>query len=86
MRADYTSVLDPSGPGRKSVRVKTTKAYTTHAVIFDIRHMPQGCATWPAVRESGASEWPNSGKVRLSIHFSAFHNVTRTFLFQFRLD
>lgn len=30
---------------------------------FDIRHMPQGCSTWPAAWETLESDWPNSGEV-----------------------
>jgi hypothetical protein len=30
---------------------------------FDIKHMPQGCATWPAAWETGESNWPNLGEV-----------------------
>lgn len=30
---------------------------------FDIRHMPQGCATWPAVWEVREDGWPNYGEV-----------------------
>ncbi|TFK45417.1 putative laminarinase [Heliocybe sulcata] len=63
MRCDDTTVLSSSGPGRNSVRLRSDKTYTTHVAIFDIRHMPQGCATWPAVWETLESDWPNSGEV-----------------------
>ncbi|KDQ52661.1 glycoside hydrolase family 16 protein [Jaapia argillacea MUCL 33604] len=63
MRADYTTTLSASGPGRNSVRIKSVKTYTTHTVVFDIRHMPQGCATWPAAWETLESDWPASGEV-----------------------
>jgi hypothetical protein len=72
LRADSTTVLNPSGPGRQSVRLKTTKAYSTHVVIFDVYHMPQGCSTWPAAWESDTSDWPNSGEVSLSFFFFRF--------------
>ncbi|KAJ8516684.1 hypothetical protein ONZ45_g6042 [Pleurotus djamor] len=49
LRADSKTVLSSSGPGRNSVRIQSKKSYTTHVAIFDIRHMPQGCGTWPAV-------------------------------------
>lgn len=62
MRADSTTVLSASGPGRNSVRIKSNKTYTTHVVIFDIRHMPQGCATWPAAWEVDEATWPNGGE------------------------
>ncbi|KAF6758432.1 glycoside hydrolase family 16 protein [Ephemerocybe angulata] len=43
LRADYKTVLDPAGPGRNSVRIRSNASYTTHVAIFDVRHMPQGC-------------------------------------------
>ena len=30
---------------------------------FDVRHMPQGCATWPAIWETGLADWPNQGEL-----------------------
>lgn len=63
MRADHITVLNASDPGRDSVRIMSYKTYTTHVVIFDIRHMPQGCATWPAAWETGANNWPYEGEV-----------------------
>lgn len=33
MRADDTTVLDPSGPGRNSVRIQSTASYTQHVVV-----------------------------------------------------
>ena len=30
---------------------------------FDVRHMPQGCGTWPAVWEAGLNGWRNAGEV-----------------------
>jgi len=64
LRADYTTVLDPSGPGRDSVRIQSWNSYTQHVVVFDIRHMPQGCGTWPAVWEVvGGDFWPEGGEL-----------------------
>ena len=34
LRADSTSVLDPSGPGRNSVRIKSKNTYTQHLVVY----------------------------------------------------
>jgi hypothetical protein len=48
MRADSTKTLDPSGPGRMSIRVQSLKQYTTHVAVFDVRHIPEGCSTWPS--------------------------------------
>ncbi|KAH9850499.1 laminarinase [Lenzites betulinus] len=62
IRADDTTVLSASGPGRNSVRLQSNKQYTTHVTVWNIRHMPQGCATWPALWEVGA-DWPNQGEI-----------------------
>ncbi|KAF8590994.1 glycoside hydrolase family 16 protein [Ramaria rubella] len=62
MRADFTTVLDPSGPGRNSVRIQSNNQFSTHVIIMDIRHMPEGCSTWPAAWEVG-DDWPNNGEV-----------------------
>ena len=38
----------------------------THKLMrfsFDIRHMPQGCSTWPAAWETSEDDWPDSGEV-----------------------
>lgn len=61
LRTDYKTVLDPAGPGRNSVRIKSKKAYRNHVAVFDINHMPQGCGTWPAVWEVGPN-WPHQGE------------------------
>ncbi|THH31666.1 hypothetical protein EUX98_g2499 [Antrodiella citrinella] len=61
IRADDTTVLSAGGPGRNSVRLQSNKQYLNHVAVFNIRHMPQGCGTWPAVWEVGAN-WPNEGK------------------------
>ncbi|KAF8442810.1 glycoside hydrolase family 16 protein [Boletus edulis BED1] len=62
LRADYTTYLTPSDPGRKSVRIKSHKQFSTFVAIFDIRHMPVGCGTWPAVWMLG-NDWPNQGEI-----------------------
>ncbi|KAG8923703.1 hypothetical protein FRC01_012459 [Tulasnella sp. 417] len=48
MRTDYTTVLSASDPGRNSVRIQSKKQYGTSVTILDLRHMPEGCGTWPA--------------------------------------
>lgn len=30
---------------------------------IDVRHMPQGCATWPAFWETNDNNWPAGGEV-----------------------
>ncbi|KIJ34599.1 glycoside hydrolase family 16 protein, partial [Sphaerobolus stellatus SS14] len=58
IQADSKTVLSASGPGRNSARISSNKQYSTHVVIMDIRHMPEGCGTWPAAWEFGPN-WPN---------------------------
>lgn len=36
MRADDTTVLTPSGPGRNSVRIRSNAEYTTHVAVYVI--------------------------------------------------
>ncbi|KAI0757797.1 laminarinase [Daedaleopsis nitida] len=62
IRADHTTVLQANGPGRNSVRLMSNKQYTTHVSVWNVRHMPQGCATWPAIWEVG-DDWPNQGEI-----------------------
>ncbi|KAH9938888.1 laminarinase [Epithele typhae] len=62
LRADHTTTLSSSGPGRDSVRLQSNKQYTTHVTVWSIRHMPVGCGTWPAIWEVG-SDWPNNGEI-----------------------
>lgn len=62
MRADDTTVLSASGPGRNSVRIQSNQQWSTHVLVMDIQHMPQGCGTWPAAWEVG-NNWPNGGEV-----------------------
>merc|ERR1712118_165051 len=51
------------GPGRKSNRIKSNAQYNTHVAVFDIRHMPQGCATWPAVWEADDTVGTSAGEI-----------------------
>jgi len=63
LRADHTTTLGSGGAGRNSARIISKKTYTTHVAVFNIRHMPQGCGTWPAVWETKGSNWPNGGEI-----------------------
>ncbi|KAI0051465.1 glycoside hydrolase family 16 protein [Auriscalpium vulgare] len=62
LRADSSKTLSASGPGRDSFRIQSNNAYGTHVSVFNVQHMPQGCATWPAIWEV-APNWPNGGEV-----------------------
>ncbi|KAH9925579.1 putative beta-glucanase from glycoside hydrolase family GH16 [Fomitopsis serialis] len=63
MRADSTTNLTADGPGRMSNRIKSNTQYNTHVAVFDIRHMPQGCGTWPAVWEADDTVGAASGEI-----------------------
>ncbi|QRV78202.1 glycoside hydrolase family 16 protein [Ceratobasidium sp. AG-Ba] len=63
MRADYKTKLSSSGAGRNAVRIQSNKQYTTHVEVADIRHMPQGCGTWPAYWTTDTNGWPSRGEI-----------------------
>ncbi|KAI0755389.1 concanavalin A-like lectin/glucanase domain-containing protein [Daedaleopsis nitida] len=62
IRADHTTKLSASGSGRDSVRLQSNKRYKTHVTVWNVRHMPVGCGTWPAIWEVG-DNWPNEGEI-----------------------
>lgn len=39
LRADSTTVLDPSGPGRNSVRIQSRSTYSNHVVVYVPQHI-----------------------------------------------
>jgi len=57
---DYKTVA--SGSGRNSVRLTSTKVYSSGLFIQDLSHMPTGCGTWPAWWLVGPN-WPNEGEI-----------------------
>ncbi|KAF7321334.1 GH16 domain-containing protein [Mycena kentingensis (nom. inval.)] len=64
MRADAVNVVQPSDPGRKSVRISSPQAYSDSVLVLDLSHMPVGCGTWPAfwtVSQHGT--WPRGGEI-----------------------
>ncbi|KAJ3521955.1 hypothetical protein NMY22_g12090 [Coprinellus aureogranulatus] len=63
LRGDSETVLTQDGPGRPSSRIISKRRYTKHVVVIDLRHMPQGCGTWPAIWEVAKDDWPNKGEV-----------------------
>lgn len=66
MRVD-TSVGPGSVPdastGRFSVRVTSKSTYDNGLFIFDIKHSPYGCGTWPALWLTDPSNWPDNGEI-----------------------
>ncbi|CAE6526974.1 unnamed protein product [Rhizoctonia solani] len=63
LRSDYTATLNPSGAGRNSVRIQSKKQWSTHVEILDVRHMPQGCGSWPAYWTTNTANWPAAGEI-----------------------
>lgn len=63
MRADSTTVLDPAGPGRQSIRIKSQKQWTRGIFVLDLNHMPAGCGTWPAFWMTEDIIWPKNGEI-----------------------
>lgn len=64
MRADSTSTVAASDPGRKSVRISSIQTYTDSLLVLDVAHMPEGCATWPAFWTVTADQtWPAGGEI-----------------------
>lgn len=49
--------------GRFSVRVTSKKTYNKGLFLFDIRHSPYGCGTWPALWLTDPSHWPEHGEI-----------------------
>ncbi|KAH9989997.1 glycoside hydrolase family 16 protein [Xylariaceae sp. FL0662B] len=66
LRVD-TSVGPGSEPdastGRFSVRVESTAQYEDGLFIFDVKHTPFGCGTWPALWLVDAAHWPDNGEI-----------------------
>lgn len=63
MGVDSTTVLNPNGPGRNSVRVESKKVYDHGLFIADLKHMPSNaCGVWPAFWTVG-SNWPTHGEI-----------------------
>ncbi|KAI1415307.1 glycoside hydrolase family 16 protein [Hypoxylon sp. FL1857] len=62
-----TSVGPGSNPdastGRFSVRVESKTQYDRGLFIFDVRHTPYGCGTWPALWLVDPANWPANGEI-----------------------
>ncbi|KAF2275967.1 endo-1,3(4)-beta-glucanase-like protein [Westerdykella ornata] len=55
--------LNPSGPGRDSVRIQSKRGYTRGLIIGDFAHIPgTACGSWPAFWMVGPN-WPNQGEL-----------------------
>ncbi|KAF2199035.1 hypothetical protein GQ43DRAFT_474013 [Delitschia confertaspora ATCC 74209] len=80
MGVDTSSVLDPNGLGRMSVRLSSKKSYTHALVIADFAHVPgPACGSWPAFWMVGPTgNWPNQGEIDIleGINLNTDNQVT----------
>ncbi|RSL89206.1 hypothetical protein CEP51_001331 [Fusarium floridanum] len=49
--------------GRFSVRIESKNTYDDGLFIFDVKHTPYGCGTWPALWLTDRSNWPDNGGI-----------------------
>lgn len=61
VRVDTSSGEYDTETGRWSIRISSKKQYNSGLFLFDVMHVPYGCATWPAIWLSDADNWPNHG-------------------------
>jgi len=59
----YMSTSPTEGGPRNSIRLEGLKRYNRGLFILDVRHMPAGCATWPAFWLSDEPNWPVNGEI-----------------------
>lgn len=45
------------------MRVESKTTYNKGLFIFDVRHTPYGCGTWPALWLTDPSNWPDNGEI-----------------------
>ncbi|KAJ4302159.1 hypothetical protein N0V88_002295 [Collariella sp. IMI 366227] len=66
IRVDTTvgpgSVPDAS-TGRFSVRLESKTQYGPGLFLFDVKHTPYGCGTWPALWLTDPNNWPTNGEI-----------------------
>ncbi|KAH8900856.1 glycoside hydrolase family 16 protein [Thozetella sp. PMI_491] len=62
-----TTVGNKSTPdastGRFSVRLESKEQYGQGLYLFDVKHTPYGCATWPALWLTDPNNWPAHGEI-----------------------
>jgi len=50
------------GP-RESIRLEGSRRFNRGLFILDVRHMPEGCGTWPAFWLTDEPNWPVNGEI-----------------------
>ena len=60
----YMSSSPKFGGGkRESIRLEGKTRHNRGLFILDVRHMPDGCGTWPAFWLTDESRWPMNGEI-----------------------
>lgn len=60
---DSTSVLNPNGTGRSSVRLESKQSFSSGLFIAKFSHLPAAvCGSWPSYWMYG-SNWPANGEI-----------------------
>ncbi|KAK4104900.1 glycoside hydrolase family 16 protein [Parathielavia hyrcaniae] len=49
--------------GRFSVRLESRAQYGPGLFLFDVKHTPHGCGTWPALWLTDPNNWPTNGEI-----------------------
>ncbi|KAF2659298.1 glycoside hydrolase family 16 protein [Lophiostoma macrostomum CBS 122681] len=78
MGVDTTSVLNPNGVGRNSMRIQSKRSYTHSLVIADFAHIPgSNCGSWPAFWMVGPN-WPAQGELDIieGVNLNTYNQVT----------
>lgn len=55
--------MPDASTGRFSVRVESKTQYDNGLFIFDVKHTPYGCGTWPALWLVDSNNWPTNGEI-----------------------
>lgn len=59
----YMSTSATEAGPRNSVRLEGLRRFNRGLFILDVRHMPAGCATWPAFWLTDEPNWPVNGEI-----------------------
>jgi len=68
----------PLGP-RNSIRLEGRRRFNRGLFLIDLRHMPAGCGTWPAIWLSDEANWPVNGEIDI-VEGVNYQNTAKTAL------